>query len=511
MEKLCKRNTPRLNGRRPALVTAGNAVVATLMIVLVALLFTACPNPTNDDDADNKAPTDILLSSVNVAEAAAAGTTVGTLSAVDEDEGDTHTFTLVADFGDNASFAIDGATLKTAAVLDFETKASYSIKIEVSDGTDTFTKEFTITVTDAAPFDGVYGGMFTVDTSTTNTAGSSTAVWIMTIDRATKTFETLGAAGLFTPPAGEATFDLDEATGEFSYSVSVTDPDTITVSITGTFSADGTVTGSGAFDYGSDGTVEETVSLSGEKHTTGHVVRGTVTFPFQWHPDQEQFLGTKYWVALDTDHDGGNGQTAAYQGVASGSNNACFIMLNVPPGEYYAYGVLSTSGDDLSGGVKSGDYSGGTAGTVTVSDNTGFHDFFATPDYSAMFELAGTWHTDDDGMGAQDLYFYGDSSRGFDEALMDWERPDSVTGTSYVVYIDGDARTAVLYHDDHPDPAQEGTYSKFIWSEPNTQGPAPVSDFQLYENAADIPLALAETATISADYNDPGETYVLGN
>jgi gliding motility-associated-like protein len=98
----------------------------------------------------NTAPTDVALSSTSVAENAASGTTVGTLSATDSDAGDTFTYTLVSGTGstDNASFTIAGSTLRTAAVFDFETKSSYSVRVRVTDaGGLTFEKAFTIGVT----------------------------------------------------------------------------------------------------------------------------------------------------------------------------------------------------------------------------------------------------------------------------------------------------------------------------------------------------------------------------
>jgi gliding motility-associated-like protein len=99
----------------------------------------------------NTAPTAIALAPTAVAENAASGTTVGTLSATDADTGDTFTFALVSGTGstDNASFTIDGTSLKTAAVFDFETKASYSVRVRVTDaGGLSFERQLTITVTD---------------------------------------------------------------------------------------------------------------------------------------------------------------------------------------------------------------------------------------------------------------------------------------------------------------------------------------------------------------------------
>lgn len=99
----------------------------------------------------NTAPTGIALATAAIAENAASGTTVGTLSATDADTGDTFTYALVSGTGatDNASFTIDGTSLKTAAVFDFETKASYSVRVRVTDaGGLTFEQALTIAVTD---------------------------------------------------------------------------------------------------------------------------------------------------------------------------------------------------------------------------------------------------------------------------------------------------------------------------------------------------------------------------
>ena len=99
----------------------------------------------------NHAPSDVVLSDAAVAENEPAGTTVGTLSAVDPDLGDVHTFALVTGAGDtdNGSFGIDGDALVTDQPFDFETKDSYSVRIAASDGRGGVRAEpFTITVTD---------------------------------------------------------------------------------------------------------------------------------------------------------------------------------------------------------------------------------------------------------------------------------------------------------------------------------------------------------------------------
>ena len=79
------------------------------------------------------------------------GTAVGDLSAVDPDVGDSHTFELVAGTGDddNALFQISGIELQTAAVLDYETSTTHSVRVEVDDGQGgTCQEAFVITVQD---------------------------------------------------------------------------------------------------------------------------------------------------------------------------------------------------------------------------------------------------------------------------------------------------------------------------------------------------------------------------
>ena len=99
----------------------------------------------------NRTPTDIALSTGAVAENQASVTTVGTLSATDPDGVETNTYALVAGIGatDNASFSISGDSLLTGASLDYEAKASYSIRVQVSDNlSGIYEKVLIVTVTD---------------------------------------------------------------------------------------------------------------------------------------------------------------------------------------------------------------------------------------------------------------------------------------------------------------------------------------------------------------------------
>ncbi|MDD2699058.1 MAG: BspA family leucine-rich repeat surface protein, partial [Arcobacteraceae bacterium] len=96
----------------------------------------------------NHAPTNITLSKSTIAENSVIGTTIGTLSTVDVDVEDTHTYSFCGGVNDN-NFTINGTTLKSSGVFDYETKSSYSVCVKTTDsGNATFDKNITITVTD---------------------------------------------------------------------------------------------------------------------------------------------------------------------------------------------------------------------------------------------------------------------------------------------------------------------------------------------------------------------------
>ncbi len=106
----------------------------------------------------NERPTDIALSNTSVPEQQAPGAAVGTLSGIDPDTGDAFTYTLVTGTGDddNASFAISGNQLLTAASFEHEAQASYSIRIRTTDAGGLYLeKTFVLGVSDVneAPTD----------------------------------------------------------------------------------------------------------------------------------------------------------------------------------------------------------------------------------------------------------------------------------------------------------------------------------------------------------------------
>jgi len=82
----------------------------------------------------NGAPTD-LTSTASFNENIAAATPVATLGSVDQDTGDTFTYSLVSGAGsaDNGAFTLVGNQLQINASPDFETKSSYAIRVRTTD------------------------------------------------------------------------------------------------------------------------------------------------------------------------------------------------------------------------------------------------------------------------------------------------------------------------------------------------------------------------------------------
>lgn len=99
----------------------------------------------------NEAPTDIEVTGGIVEENAPAGTVVATLAAIDEDAGDSFTYSFADPSG---LFTLSGSQLLVAdgAVIDYETANSHSLLLTVTDSQgETFTKAVNIAVENVAP------------------------------------------------------------------------------------------------------------------------------------------------------------------------------------------------------------------------------------------------------------------------------------------------------------------------------------------------------------------------
>ncbi|WP_416867305.1 MAG: T9SS type A sorting domain-containing protein [Imperialibacter sp.] len=100
----------------------------------------------------NDAPTAISLSASEFTENLPIGSELASLTATDQDENDSHTYTLVTGEGDtdNASFTISGNKLLANTIFDFETKAAYTIRIQTEDsGGEVFSQAFALTIINA--------------------------------------------------------------------------------------------------------------------------------------------------------------------------------------------------------------------------------------------------------------------------------------------------------------------------------------------------------------------------
>ena len=126
---------------------AGDAVTEVFSVGLSdGTNTTASQNLSFTINGANDAPANVSLTKTNVTENSA-GAIVGTLNATDPD-GDAITYSI-ANSGDGASFEIDGSNnlkLKSTAVADFSKKSNYSVSVSATDGNETVSKTFSISV-----------------------------------------------------------------------------------------------------------------------------------------------------------------------------------------------------------------------------------------------------------------------------------------------------------------------------------------------------------------------------
>ncbi len=185
------------------------------------------------DVQENRAPVFASDSTMlSIAENTGSGANIGTpVAAIDMDTDDTLTYALSGD--DASAFDIDSTTgqLRTKAVLDYETKTSYSVTITVFDGSLTDTISVTINVTDVqenrAP-------VFASDSTTLSIAentgsGANIGTPVAAIDMDTDDTLTYALSG-----DDASAFEIDSMTGQLrtkavldyetktSYSVTIT-------------------------------------------------------------------------------------------------------------------------------------------------------------------------------------------------------------------------------------------------------------------------------------------------
>ena len=207
----------------------------------------------------NDAPTDLSLTPQNVDENEPVGTTVGTLSATDQDAAQTLTYSLEpsgcgSTYPDGASFSVAGTSLKTATMFNFEDKDSYDICVRVTDsGSSALATEraFTITVNDVndAPttlpdsYSGAVGNtMFALNLPGTAAPRVAITGNVLTANDSDEDGDAVSAVPETVTSAGGGTATID-ATGNFTFLPGVGDKsqtDTFTYHVT-----DGLAQGSG--------------------------------------------------------------------------------------------------------------------------------------------------------------------------------------------------------------------------------------------------------------------------
>jgi hypothetical protein len=108
----------------------------------------------NVTNVNEYAPTDIVVTGGTVAENALINTPVAVLSAVDQDRGETFTYSLVDANGaayTDPYFTTDGSTIKLKTGLDNAQVGTHTLRVKVTDsGGLSYVEQVTITVTNSA-------------------------------------------------------------------------------------------------------------------------------------------------------------------------------------------------------------------------------------------------------------------------------------------------------------------------------------------------------------------------
>lgn len=249
---------------------------------------------TNDSPAFLGAPY-----STTVEENLASGTSLLKVSALDEDSGDSLTYSLSGTNNGHFSIGSSSGLITTAQTLDYETTSSYSLTVSVSDGTASTSTTITITVIDK-----------------NDSPAFSNSPYSSTVD--------------------------ENAGGSAVYTVSATDADssdTITYYLTGTGSADftvspstGVVTLTRALDYERLSSYSLTVYAIDGKVGASTNLNVTVTdvndapvflaTPYTTQVLENQSSGTKVLKVTASDED--TSDTLTYS--LSGTNNNHFAI-----------------------------------------------------------------------------------------------------------------------------------------------------------------------------------------
>ncbi len=391
----------------------------------------------------SSAPTDISLSSTSINENVSGGSTIGTLSTTDADAGDSHTYYLVSGTGDadNGSFSISGSNLIIISSPDYETKSSYSVRIQTDDGNGgTYEEAFTITINDLNDNTPVITASqsFDVDEDAANStsvgtvaatdadAGTTLSGWTITLGNDDGIFAIGASSGEITVTDNT---NLDyETTTSYTLTLTVSDgtntssSETVTIDVNNINDNAPVITASQSFDVDEDaanstsvGTVAATdadagTTLSGWTITLGNddgvfaigASSGEITVTDNTNLDYE--TTTSYTLTL-TVSDGTN--TSSSETVTIDVNNINDNAPVITASQSFSIGedainttsVGTVSVSDADGTTTYSDWTitlgnddgifaiGASSGEITVADNTNL-DYGTTTSYTLTLTVS---------------------------------------------------------------------------------------------------------------------------
>lgn len=317
-----------------------------LSLGLSILAFSGCDNTASDPDDDPEKSANANLATLTVS----AGSLAPAFSA------DTLSYSV---FVDNS---VDGVTVSGTAA---DSKATVSSDVTLTGLVAGTAQTATITVTAESAATKSY------QVSVTRSLAAPVGAWtqgvfsLILLDDGTYVFQASSqvvAVGIYTI-AGTSIRLLDDGetadkTGEYAFSVAEAG---ITFSLVADVDAKRAEILKGLWAKGSIGPLG---SQSGKGSTT---ITGTVSLPAG-----VTVKNAKWYVGIDTDTDGSNGNTANMYGIMTG-NGFTYTLEKVPAGTYYLYTVIdadhSWTRTTFAGPVAAGDYWAYYGGAPTPAPN----------------------------------------------------------------------------------------------------------------------------------------------
>ncbi|MDE0638286.1 MAG: cadherin domain-containing protein, partial [Candidatus Poribacteria bacterium] len=335
------RTTGQLKTKAPLDYETKTAYTVTVTVSDGTLADTITVTINVTDMDENRAPvfTDGNSATRTVAENTTAGTNIGNAITATDLDNDTLIYTLGGTDASSFSIVSTSGQLQTRAALDYETKASYSITISVSDGSLTDIITVTINITDVTEN---IAPVFTEGNSTTRSVAENTV------------------AGTHIGTAVSAT---DANNDTLIYTLSGTDASAFSID-----SATGRLQTKGALDYETKKTYTVTITVSDGKLTDTINVTINIT-------DIDETIPNRAPVFTE----GSTTTRAVAENTASGQHIGTAVAATDADGNTLAYTLSGTDAasfgiDRTTGQLKTKaplDYETKTSYTVTVTVSDG--------------------------------------------------------------------------------------------------------------------------------------------